>query len=103
MGTRMQQMRDSARLGIDDEQRAEGKEIEEITTGPAHDQRRHEQHEQVLLGRQAEAVQPDGGPPTSEPTLAIDPPMTKANVPELIERATKPRRIEDPVQLGDER
>src|SRR2546425_3708700 len=56
---RTQEMSDSARLGVDHEQRGEGNEIEQITTSPAQDQRRNEQHEQVAVRGQAEPEQPD--------------------------------------------
>src|SRR5437762_9805781 len=53
-------MSDSARLRVDDEQSGEGNEIEQISARPPHHERGNQQHEQVAVGGQAEAEQPDG-------------------------------------------
>jgi hypothetical protein len=52
------------------------------------------------LKEQRLAIQPDGRALTSQPTLSVDTPVTKTDVAELIERPTKARGIEDPMQLG---
>src|SRR3989442_14251892 len=65
-------MSDSARLRINHEQRCEGNEIEQITTSPAQDQRRDEQHEQVAVRGQAEPEQPDRERQCSDETARRD-------------------------------
>src|SRR5689334_19379696 len=52
-------MGNSARLRVDDQERSEGNEVVDVSTPAAHDQRRDEEHEQVLVRRQAEPVEPD--------------------------------------------
>src|SRR3954447_15917528 len=59
---RTQEMGNSARLRVDHQQRGEGNEIEQITTSPAQQERGDEQREQVAVGREAEAEQPDREP-----------------------------------------
>src|SRR3954454_9644614 len=59
VGIRAQEMSDSARLRVDHEQRGEGNEIERVPASAADDQRGNEQHEQITVGRQPQAVQPD--------------------------------------------
>src|SRR2546422_234455 len=69
---RTQEMSDPARLRINHEQRCEGNEIEQITTSPAQDQRRDEQHEQVAVRGQAEPEQPDRERQGSDETARRD-------------------------------
>src|SRR5437868_3272165 len=52
-------MGDSARLRVDHQQSGEGNEIEQIAASPAQQERGDQQREQVAVGRQAEAEQPD--------------------------------------------
>src|SRR5437660_2538471 len=65
-------MGDSARLRVNHEQRGEGNEIEQITTSPAQDQGRNEQHEQVAVRGQAEPEQPDRERQRSDETARRD-------------------------------
>src|SRR5690348_270722 len=59
---RTQEMGNSARLRVDHEQSGEGNEIEQITTRSAQHERGNQQREQVTVGREAEAEQPDRDP-----------------------------------------
>jgi 4-amino-4-deoxy-L-arabinose transferase-like glycosyltransferase len=54
-GMWVQQVRDSARLRVHDDQDGEGDEIEQIPPRAPQDERRHEQHDEVAVRRQAEA------------------------------------------------
>jgi hypothetical protein len=52
---RVQKVGDSARLGIQDEQEAEGNEIEQVAPGPPQDERGRKEDEQIPVGREGEA------------------------------------------------
>ena len=56
---RMQKVSDSTRLGIQDEQQAEGKKIEHVAPGPPDDDRGCEEDEEVAVGREREARRRD--------------------------------------------
>src|SRR3954471_13856606 len=56
---RTQEVGNSARLRVDHQQSGEGNEIEQITTSPAQHERGNQQREQVAVGGEAEAKQPD--------------------------------------------
>ena len=59
---RTQEVGNSARLRVDHQQSGEGNEIEQITTSPAQHERGNQQREQVAVGGEAEAEQPDREP-----------------------------------------
>ena len=55
----MHEVRDSARLRVQDDQHGERDEIEQKPTRPSQDERRRQQHDEVTVRRQAEAEERD--------------------------------------------
>jgi len=56
---RMHEVRNSARLRVQDDEHGEGDEIEQEPSRPPHDERRRKQDDEIAVGRQAEAEELD--------------------------------------------
>ncbi len=57
VGLRVQEMRDSPRLGVGEDERGEGDEVQQVAPPAAEREGRHQQHEQIAIGRKREPDQ----------------------------------------------